>query len=86
MFGSVVEEYLASVKGYVGFEGKVYKVEYIDPIRNKLLLLSEDSRREINLEEILPKGYERALDHCKTCGGCCRRGVVENEAFAGLEQ
>jgi len=82
----LVKSLLPEVGGEICFEGKVYKVEYIDPIRNKLLLLSEDSRREINLEEILPKGYERALDHCKACGGCCRRGVVENEAFAGLEQ
>ena len=47
------ENYLAKsllpeVGGEICFEGKVYKVEYIDPIRNKLLLLSEDSRREIN--------------------------------------
>ncbi len=68
------------------YEGKVYKVLQVDPLRWKISLASEESRKEVDLKEILPEGYERALKHCESCGGCCRRPMVENEAFAGIEQ
>ncbi len=82
----LIKAILPEVGSEIGIEGKVYKVQYIDPLRWKISLLSEDSKREMSLEEILPKGYERALQHCKECGGCCRKGPIENEAFAGIEQ
>ncbi|MFN3946875.1 MAG: stage 0 sporulation family protein [Aquificaceae bacterium] len=82
----LIKEILPEIGSEIGFQGKVYKVQYIDPIRWRIGLLSEDSKREISLEEILPKDYERALQHCKECGGCCKRISVENEAFAGIEQ
>ncbi|WPM32017.1 regulatory iron-sulfur-containing complex subunit RicT [Hydrogenobacter sp. T-2] len=67
------------------YGGKVYKVLHVDPIKWKISLVSEDSKKEIDLEDVLPGGYEKALKHCQTCGGCCRRASVENEAFAGIE-
>ncbi len=82
----LVKALLPEVGSELCYEGKVYKVELVDPIRWKVLLVSEESRKEVSLDDILPKGYERALEHCKACGSCCRRGVLENEAFAGLEQ
>ncbi|MFN7065797.1 MAG: stage 0 sporulation family protein [Aquificaceae bacterium] len=81
----LVKALLPEVGGELCFEGKVYRVEYIDPLRWRIVLLSEGYKKEIGLEEILPKGYDRALQHCKECGSCCRRSLIENEAFTGIE-
>ncbi|MCS7278298.1 MAG: hypothetical protein NZ531_05600 [Aquificaceae bacterium] len=81
----LVKSILPEVESEICFEGKTYKVMHIDPIKWRITLLSEDSKREINLQEVLPKGYERAIQHCKTCGGCCAR-FIENETLAGIEQ
>jgi len=53
-------------------EGKIVEV---DPIRNTISIAFEDRVREFNLEEILPKGYERALQRCCGCSGCCAKAV-----------
>ena len=56
--------------------GKVGKVLEVDPIRNLITVEFEDRRREIPIEEFLPKNYERALSFCRSCSGCaCRNGV-----------
>ncbi len=68
------------------YQGKVYKVLQVDPLRWKISLASEDSKREVDLQNILPEGYDRALKHCQACGGCCKKALVENEALAGVEQ
>lgn len=81
----LIKAILPEVGGEICFQGKVYKVEYIDPIKWRIILTSEESRREISLEEILPYGYEKAIQNCKECDSCCKR-TIENEAFAGFEQ
>ncbi len=81
----LIKSILPEVGSELCYEGKVYKVLQVDPIRWKINLVSEDSKREIDLEDILPEGYEKALKHCQACGGCCRRAFVENEALAGIE-
>jgi cell fate regulator YaaT (PSP1 superfamily) len=61
-------------------EGKVAKVLEVDPIRNLITLEFEDRRREVPLEEVLPKGYERALEFCRSCPGCvCKNGKEVGE-------
>lgn len=82
----LVKALLPEVGSELCYEGKVYKVAHIDPIRWKIVLSSEDSRKELDLSLILPEGYERALEHCRSCEGCCRRMVIENEASTGIEQ
>lgn len=81
----LIKSILPEVGSELCYEGKVYKVLQVDPIRWKINLVSEDSKREIDLKDILPEGYEKALKHCQACGGCCRRAFVENEALAGIE-
>ncbi len=81
----LIKSILPEVGSELCYEGKVYKVLQVDPIRWKINLVSENSKREIDLEDILPEGYEKALKHCQACGGCCRRAFVENEALAGIE-
>lgn len=80
----IIKAILPEVGSELCFQGKVYRVEYIDPIKGKLYLLSEESKKELSLEEILPYGYQRAIENCKRCEGCCRK-VIGNEALAGLE-
>ncbi len=60
-------------------EGKVATLLEIDPLRNTVLLQVEDRKKEISLEEILPRGYEKALEACRGCGGCCMRTAEESQ-------
>lgn len=82
----LVKSILPEVGSELCYGGRVYRVMHIDPIKWKVSLVMEDAKKEVDLDEILPEGYERALNHCRACGGCCRRAMVENEAFAGIEQ
>jgi len=54
-------------------EGKVDKLLEVDPLRNVVVIEFEDRKKELSISELLPKGYEVALEHCKTCGGCCKK-------------
>ncbi len=66
-------------------EGRTAKLLEIDPIRGTVTLELEGKKMEMNLEDLLPKGYENALSSCKSCGGCCGRfaeGKLEYEATA----
>ncbi|MDW8032479.1 MAG: regulatory iron-sulfur-containing complex subunit RicT [Aquificaceae bacterium] len=81
----LIKSLLPEVGSELCLEGKTYKVLSLDPLLWKITLLSEEAKREISLEEILPKGYEKALQHCRNCGGCCSR-FADNEALAGVEQ
>ncbi len=60
---------------------KVGKLVEVDPIRNTVAIAFEDRTKEFNLEEVLPKGYEKALRSCQECGGCCRRAVEEKLSY-----
>ncbi|MCX8164512.1 MAG: hypothetical protein N3D14_03880 [Aquificaceae bacterium] len=81
----IVKLLLPEIGSELCYEKKVYKVSHIDPLLWTITLVSEDSNKDVSLEDILPYGYERAIKHCKSCGGCCTR-FAENEAFAGVEQ
>ncbi|MCS7262739.1 MAG: hypothetical protein N3C13_04380 [Aquificaceae bacterium] len=81
----LVKHLLPEVGTELCLDGKTYQVLQLDPILWKITLSAEGSKRELHLEEILPKGFEKALQHCKSCGGCCSR-FAEHEAFAGIEE
>jgi cell fate regulator YaaT (PSP1 superfamily) len=79
----LVKSLLPEAGGELCLDGKAYKLLHADPLRWKAELFDGEVKREVSLDELLPAGYERALEHCKKCGGCCRKAVFENEAFAG---
>lgn len=54
-------------------DGKVGKLLEVDPLRGVVVVEFEDRKKEVNMYDMLPKGYEVALEHCRACGGCCRR-------------
>ncbi len=54
-------------------DGKEFTLLAVDPIRNLVILQQEERKIELPLEHLLPDGYEKALEHCNACGGCCRR-------------
>ncbi len=82
----LIKSILPEVGSELCYEGKVYKVLQVDPIGWKISLATEESKREIDLKDVLPEGYERALKHCEACGDCCRRAFVEDETLARIEQ
>ncbi len=61
-------------------DGKVGKVLEVDPIRNLMTVEFEDRRREIPLDEVLPKGYGKALSFYRACSGCVCKSGKEYEA------
>ncbi len=76
----LVKNLLPPKETEICIEGKVGKVLEVDPIRNLMTVEFEDRKREIPLDELLPRGYERALRFCKSCQGCvCRNGEVSEE-------
>lgn len=82
----LIKSLLPEVNSELCFEGAVYKLLHVDPLMGKVLLQRDDSKRELALEDLLPKGYEKALEHCRECGGCCRRNMLEYEITSGVEQ
>ena len=74
----LVKHILPEKGSEICLDGKVATLLEVDPLRNVVLLQIEDKKREMNLEELLPKGYERAIEACKGCGGCCRRFSEES--------
>ena len=74
----LVKHILPEKGSEICLDGKVATLLEVDPLRNVVLLQIEDKKREMNLEELLPKGYERAIETCKGCGGCCRRFSEES--------
>ncbi|MCX8075784.1 MAG: hypothetical protein N3C57_02010 [Aquificaceae bacterium] len=81
----MVKVLLPDVGSELCFDGKVYKVAHIDPLRWSITLTYEESKVEVSLNNILPYNYEQALEHCKKCGGCCHK-VMEHETFVGVDQ
>jgi len=59
-------------------DGKVAKLLEVDPLRNVVVLDFEGKAKEIPLESVLPKNYDKVIRNCQTCGGCCRRFSEEN--------
>ena len=59
-------------------EGKEGRLLEVDPLRGVVVIEFEDRKTEFLISQILPKGYESALEHCRTCGGCCRRFLEES--------
>jgi cell fate regulator YaaT (PSP1 superfamily) len=68
-------------------DGKEYTISHIDPLTNLALLVSEDSKINVNILDLLPDGYEIALKKCASCGGCCAsnmdsQALLMEESFA----
>ncbi len=61
-------------------DGSVGRILEVDPLREIVVIEFDEKKREFNLEEILPKGYENVLEHCKICG-CCRKHVEESVSY-----
>lgn len=82
----MVKNLLPDIGSSLCYEGKEYTLMYVDPIRETVLLRSEEGKRQVKLHELLPTDYQKALEHCKSCGGCCRRWSMEHETSTGIEQ
>ncbi|MDQ7037851.1 MAG: regulatory iron-sulfur-containing complex subunit RicT [Aquificota bacterium] len=62
--------------------GKVGRVVEVDPIRGLITVEFEDRKKEIPLEEVLPRNYQRALSSCRLCNGCtCGNGYRVNGEY-----
>lgn len=55
------------------------KILEIDPIRELVVVeyLELGKKIELHIRDLLPKNYERAIEHCKSCNYCCKREVYE---------
>ncbi len=62
-------------------DGKEGKLLEVDPIRNTVVIAFENKTREFNLDELLPKNYEKAIEKYKVCGGCCRRYAEDRLSY-----
>ena len=82
----MIRNLLPEVGTELCFKGKIYKLLYIDPPMDKVLIESEGKKEELSISSLLPYGYEKALRHCKSCGLCCRRAYKEDEAFINLQE
>jgi len=60
--------------------GDTVKLLEVNPLSNTVVVEMEDRKRELPLEQLLPKGYERVLEFYRNCGGCARRFVTEDAA------
>ncbi|NPB07602.1 MAG: stage 0 sporulation family protein [Aquificae bacterium] len=61
------------------YNGQEVKLLEVDPIRELVVIEYPDSGKKVELgvRDLLPKDYEKALEHCKRCGYCCRREHYE---------
>ena len=62
-------------------DGKEGRLLEVDPLRNVAVVSFENKKVEYNLEDLLPKGYEVAIEKCRSCGGCCRRFSEDNVGY-----
>ncbi|AAC07455.1 PSP1 domain-containing protein [Aquifex aeolicus] len=51
----------------------------VDPLRETVVLQYDElgKKVELGVRDMLPKGYEKALEHCRSCQFCCRRVYEE---------
>ncbi|MEZ0361465.1 MAG: regulatory iron-sulfur-containing complex subunit RicT [Hydrogenobacter sp.] len=82
----IVKNLFPEVGTQLCFKGRTYKLLYVDPPSSKVLLEADGKKEELNMELLLPYGYEKALKHCKSCGFCCRRAYKEDEAFINTQE
>ncbi len=59
-------------------DGKEVTLLEVDPLRNTAVIEVDERKKEINATDLLPKGYERALEFCRSCKECCRRVEIED--------
>ncbi|HIP43148.1 MAG TPA: hypothetical protein EYG91_04480 [Aquifex aeolicus] len=52
----------------------------VDPIRELVVIeYEEDGKKvELSIKDLLPQGFERAIEHCRSYSGCYRKGVYED--------
>lgn len=55
------------------------KILEVDPIRELVVVEYPElgKKVELHVRDLLPKDYEKAIEHCKACNYCCRRGIYE---------
>lgn len=75
----LVKVLFPEVGSSICFNKQEVKILEIDPIRELVVVeYSELGKKvELHVRDLLPKNYERALEHCKACNYCCRKGVYE---------
>ena len=61
------------------FNRQEVKLLEIDPIRGTVVVEYEElgKKVELGISDLLPKDYEKALEHCRKCESCCRRFAYE---------
>jgi len=57
------------------YNGQEVRLLEVDPVRELVVIEYKESSRkvELSVRDLLPNDYEKALEHCMRCGGCCRR-------------
>ncbi len=75
----LIKRILPEVNSKICIDGQEAEVLHIDPLKHSITLGFEDKKKELNLEEILPNGYEKAIKRCESCGECCMRHSLSEE-------
>ncbi len=55
------------------------KILEVDPIRELVVVEYPELNKkvELHIRDLLPKDYDKAIEHCKACVYCCRREMYE---------
>jgi len=82
----LVKEILPEIGTPLCYQGKEFRLAFVDPIQEYAMLEADDKKVRVPLEEILPFGYKKSLENCRKCPTCCRRINLDYEAFAGTQE
>ncbi len=80
----LVKSILPEIGTELCFDGKILKLLYVDPLMNKVLVEVDGEKEEMNIELLLPFGYEKALKHCST-RSCCKHLLKEDEVVSQIQ-
>lgn len=80
----VVKSILPEIGTELCFDGKILKLLHVDPLMNKVLVEVDGKKEEMNIELLLPFGYEKVLKHCSTCS-CCKHLLKEDEVASQIQ-
>ncbi|WP_448587397.1 PSP1 domain-containing protein [Thermocrinis sp.] len=82
----IVKDILPEIGTSLCYQGKEFKLVFVDPIQEYAILEADGKRLHVPLRELLPFGYEKAIERCKACSTCCRRTSQDYEALAGSQE
>ena len=82
----LIKEILPEIGTPLCYQGKEFNLVFVEPLQGYAVLEAEGKKVHVSLEELLPFGYKKALEHCKNCPTCCRKINVEHEAFTGSQE